>query len=484
MSNEILRFAPSPTGGLHVGGVRTALLNWLYVRKYEGKLLLRIEDTDQERSTEESVRIILDGFAWLGMRFDGEPVFQSQNVETHRKYVRQLLERGHGYYCYCTPEVLEEKRRKALAEKGHVKYDGTCRNLTPEERTGYDQQGMPKVVRFRVPEGTTVWHDLVRGESQWENEIIGDFVILRVDGWPLYNLAVTVDDHLMGATLVMRAAEHLSNTPRQIMLYEALEWPVPKFAHLPMILGPDKTKLSKRHGATNIMEYRERGYLPQAVINFLALLGWSPGDGREKMPLDELIEAFSVEGISVKDAVFDERKLEWLNGQHLHDLSSEDLFDPVVERLVSEGLVRQEEIPEKRAWLLKFIDLLKERCRKIPDFVERGRCFFEDPIEYEAKGRKRHWKGEDLLARLRLAAERLKGLECFREEEIEAAIRDLAEELEISAAKLIHPIRLAVSGTSAGPGLFELLEMVGQETVVRRIRSALQIIEQERAVVS
>jgi len=403
MSEQIrVRFAPSPTGYLHVGGARTALFNWLYARKYGGKFLLRIEDTDQQRNTPEALQAILDGLRWLGLQWDEPVVFQSKRLDIYREYCYRLLHQG-----------------KA------------------------------------------------------------DFVILRSDGQPVYQMAVVVDDALMKISLVLRGDDHLSNTPKQIMLYQALGFPIPQFAHVPQILGPDKKRLSKRHGATSVTQYQKDGFLPEAVVNFLALLGWSPGDNREKMSRQELIEAFSIQGISKKSAVFDEQKLLWLNGEYLRELSSEQLWQPVSKRLVEEGLIDKTLLLEKKQWILRIIDLLKERAKKLSDFVELGRYFFEDPSEYEEKGQRRHWKDEQTAQRLKMLAEELTCLDDFTARRIEEAVRDLARRLGIAAAQLIHPTRLAVSGRSFGPGLFELMEVLGKEAVIRRLRMAVQFLTQK-----
>ncbi len=481
MTEQIrVRFAPSPTGYLHVGGARTALFNWLYARKYGGKFLLRIEDTDQQRNTPEALQAILDGLLWLGLQWDEPVVFQSKRLDIYREYCYRLLRQGKAYYCYCSPDLLEKKRQEAQRQKKPWKYDGTCRNLSEEQKRRLDAQGAPKLIRFRVPEGVTAFHDLVHGEVSFNNETIGDFVILRSDGQPVYQMAVVVDDAFMEISLVLRGDDHLSNTPKQIMLYQALGFPVPQFAHVPQILGPDKKRLSKRHGATSVTQYQKEGFLPEAVVNFLALLGWSPGDNREKMSRQELIDAFSVEGISKKSAVFDEQKLLWLNGEYLRELSSEQLWQPVSERLVEEGLIDEALMVEKKQWILRIIDLLKERAKKLSDFVELGRYFFEDPSEYEKEAQRKYWKDQQTVQRLQMLAEELACLDDFTAARVEEVLRDLAQRLEIVAAKLIHPTRLAVSGRSFGPGLFELMEVLGKETVIRRLQKAIRFLTQQR----
>ncbi len=477
MTETVLRFAPSPTGGFHLGNARTALFNYLYVQHYGGKLLLRVEDTDQKRYTEASLRTILEGLDWLGISFDGEPVYQSQNAEAHRLAAQQLLDSGHAYYSYLSPEELEAERKQAVAEKRQIRFD---RDLTPEQGAEKEARGLPKVVRFRIPEGETVWQDRIRGVLRWENEVISDFVILRADGSPTYHLAVVVDDHEMGVSLALRGGDHLSNTPKQMMLFEALGWEVPEYAHNTLTLGSDGKKLSKRHGATTVTEYREKGYLPEAMFNFLGLLGWAPGDGREFFTREELIEAFTVEGMLEKDSVFDEQKLEWLNGEHLRAKPLADLVQEAAPLWVAEGWITDGEADTRRDELTKIVGLVQERVRTIQDFRTFG-YFFKDPDHYEEKARKKQWKA-DTPARMETLISRLEALASFSELEVEETTRTLAGELGISTAKLIHPTRLALSGVGFGPGLFELMEVLGRETCIRRMRKALEILGQEDTV--
>ena len=350
MSSDRLRFAPSPTGYLHVGGARTALFNWLYARHYGGQFLLRIEDTDKLRSTEESTRAIFDGFKWLGLDWDEEVVHQGANLARHQADVQRLLETGRAYRCFCTTEELDEQRAAAKARGEAFRYDRRCDRLLTDEVVRRVAAGMPFVVRFRMPAGTTSWDDLVHGVISFANEDIGegDFIILRSDGTPIYNLAVVSDDIAMRITLVMRGDDHVSNTPKQILLYEALGAGVPKFAHLPMIHGPDGKKLSKRHGATAVGDYEHMGILPDAMLNFLALLGWSPGGDIEVMTLPQMVELFSTDGLSKKAAIFDMAKLEWMNGQHLSMTSPEELAKRLIPLILSAGLATEAELVARR----------------------------------------------------------------------------------------------------------------------------------------
>jgi glutamyl-tRNA synthetase len=366
-----LRFAPSPTGYLHVGGARTALINWLFVKKYGGQFLLRVEDTDRARSTEEKTRAIFEGLAWLGLLWDEAVVFQGANLPRHQADAQRLLDAGKAYPCFCTTEELEQQRHAAEARGEAFKYDRRCLNLSPDEVAQRVRDGVPFVVRFRMPEGETSWDDLVHGRITFPNKDIGegDFIILRSDGTPIYNLAVVSDDAAMGITLVLRGDDHISNTPKQIVLYEALGAPLPRFGHLPLIHGMDGKKLSKRHGATAVGDYQHQGILPQAMVNFLALLGWSPGNDIEIMSVPQMVDLFSTDGLSKKSAIFDTQKLAWMNGQHIAGMSAVELAPLVTPAIVSAGLATGEELSERTDWLHTLIDLLKICSRTVDDIV-------------------------------------------------------------------------------------------------------------------
>jgi len=460
-----------------VGNARTALFNFLYVRHYGGRLHLRIEDTDRDRSTEAALRTIQEGLDWLGIAFDGEPIFQSRNADAHRKAVDRLLETGHAYYAYETPEEVRALQQQAQAEGRRVQYN---RGLAPEQRAAFEAEGRPKTVRFRVPEGDTVWQDPVRGTQRWDNVEVEDFIILRADGSPIYHLAVVVDDHDLGVTLVIRGAEHLSNTPKQVMLFQALGWIAPAYAHTTLLMGSDGRKLSKRLGATTVTEYRQQGILSEALFNFLALQGWSPGDDREVFTKDELVEAFSVEGMLRKNAVFDERKLVWLNGEHLRLKPVSQLFQAAVNLWIDAGWITAEDAETRRTSLLRAVKLMQPRIRTVRDFLN-FEYFFNDPQSYEEKARKKHWK-VDSPSRLALLIDRLAALSDFSEREIEGATRTLSGQLGISTGKLIHPTRLALSGTSMGPGLFEMMDVLGQETCIRRMKTGLERLGRKETV--
>jgi len=469
---ERLRFAPSPTGDLHVGGARAALFNWLYARKVGGKFLLRIEDTDIERSSEKALQSILDTLRWLGLNWDEEPVYQSRRGILYRKAVDRLLENGTVYRCYCTVEDLDTEREKAMKEKLPYQYSGKCRFLAEETVLHYIREQRPFTIRFRVPDGETSFDDMVHGVTTFQNETIGDFIVARADGSPVYLLGVAVDDGDMGITLVMRGDDHISNTPKQIMLMRALGNEIPRFAHLPQVLGEDKKKLSKRHGADSVMAYKEMGFLPSSIVNFLALLGWNPGDEREKMSMEELIDAFSIEGISKKSSVFNIKKLEWLNGQYLNELVPEDLFETVGHVLVKRALIAEPDLKEQHDYIIKFIELMKERCRLVGDFADLGAYFFKDPDTYEEKGMRKHFSNPSTVDRLMKTAEKYGKLDIFKEKAIEDATREVAETFNIIGGNIIHPVRLAVTGMTFGPGLFQLLELIGKTRVVKRIQKA------------
>lgn len=475
MTEEInkvrVRFAPSPTGHLHIGGARTALFNWIYARKMGGKFLLRIEDTDLARSSPEMVAGILGGLRWLGLDWEEEPLFQSRRISLHQKAVDRLVKSGRAYHCFCSPELLEQKRRVAVREKKDYRYDGTCRHLSPELRAKYLQEGRPSVIRFQVLEGEVSYKDGVFNKITVDGTEIDDFILIRRNGQPTYNLTVVVDDHDMGITHVIRGADHITNTPKQLLLYRAFGWEPPFFAHLPLILGPDRKRLSKRHGATSLEEYRQQGYFPETVRNYLALLGWSPGDDREVMTLSELISAFDLSGISPSNAIFDEQKLEWMNGIYLRRKSEEDLVQDLYPYLKEWGI--QESSKSEMEYVKKVVELLKNRVKKTPEFVEAGTYFFKDPTTYDPKAVRKFWGVPHLTRWFSLLVEALEKIDPFDEGGIETVIRGLAEGMGVKAAAIIHPARIALTGRGASPGIFEVMVVLGKDRVVRRLRKAL-----------
>jgi glutamyl-tRNA synthetase len=470
-----VRFAPSPTGYLHVGGARTALFNWLLARRAGGTFLLRIEDTDKARSTEESTRAIFDGLRWLGLDWDEEVVFQGAGLERHRRDAARLLETGAAYRCFCTTQQLAEARATAESRKESFKYDRRCDRLTPDEVSRRVDAGEPFVVRFRVPEGITEWDDLVHDRITFPNKDVEDFVILRSDGTPIYNMAVVSDDIAMRITLVMRGDDHISNTPKQILLYRALGAALPRFAHVPMIHGLDGKKLSKRHGATAVADYQTQGILPRAMVNFLALLGWSPGDDREVMGLDELIRRFGPDGLQKKAAIFDPKKLEWMNGQHLSLMSAGELAPLVTPALVAAGLTTGDELAQRGDWYAELLELLKTRARTVHDVVRQAVPYFSDAIVFDPEAVAKAWKqpaeAADVLAATK---ERLATLRGWNAEEMERTLRELAEERGVAGGKVFQPLRVALTGMGVSPGIFEVLLVMGQERAFRHLDLALE----------
>ena len=475
-----VRFAPSPTGYLHVGGARTALFNWLYARRHNGTFVLRIEDTDAERSSWEMVSGIVDGMRWLGLDWDEgpdtggphAPYFQSERLEKYRAAAAQLVAAGRAYYCYCTAESLQQKRLAAESSGGGWIYDRACCALAPDEVARREAAGMPRAVRFKVPAGTTSFADLVHGPIEFPNAVIEDFVVLRSDAQPTYHLSVVVDDIDMAITHVIRGDDHISNTPKQVLLYTALGSAPPAFAHVPLILGPDKKRLSKRHGATSVMEYQRLGYLPEAMVNFLALLGWSPGGDDELFTRDELIARFTLEGISGGNAVFNAEKLDWVNQQHIQRLPPADLVTRLEPLLRAEGLWDEAFATSRRDWFLALIALFKPRIRKLDQFAFEARPLLGDDIEYDRAAVAKHLTPQ-ILEPLGELSGIFETIESFTPPSLETALRNLAESRQLKPAALIHATRVAVTGRAASPGLFETLELAGRERVVRRLRTAI-----------
>jgi glutamyl-tRNA synthetase len=455
------RIAPSPTGAMHIGLVRTALFNYLFARHHGGALVLRIEDTDQERSTPESTATILDGMRWLGLEWDEGPFFQTQRTTLYRAQADRLLEQGHAYRCWCTPAELEARRAAAVAAGGRLGYDRTCRDRAtpPADRAQH-------VVRFKAPvDGETVVDDLVKGPIAFHNAELDDFVILRTDGSPVYNFCVVVDDVDMRITHVIRGTDHVANTPRQILIYRALGAELPRFAHIPMILGPDKAKLSKRHGATSVLEYRERGYLADALVNYLARLGWSYGD-QELFTRAELIEKFSLENVGTSPAIFNPEKLDWVNFQYLKATPPDQLARLAVPFIEKAGITP----PGDLAWLAGALETLRERAKTMQELVDVARFFLIDDVEMTAKA--------EALLRPEIApaldelVERLAAIATWDVATIEAAFHETVAHHAIGLGKLAQPVRAAVTGSTASPGIFEVLAVLGRARTLARLRAA------------
>ena len=467
-----VRFAPSPTGYLHVGGARTALFNWLLARKERGVFVLRIEDTDQERNREEHTEAILHGLTWLGLDWDEGPHFQSEGVARHEAEALRLLAEGRAYRDFSDPATVKaeaEARGLHPSRVARERADAMGRDEADERAAA----GEPFAIRFRVPDGETCFTDLVHGEMRFANADIDDLVILRSDGTPVYNLAVVSDDHLMGITHVVRGDDHLSNTPKQALLYRALGYPEPTFGHVPLILGMDGKRLSKRHGATAVGDYEAKGILPEAMVNFLALLGWNPGDEREVMGRDELIAAFSPERILKKSSVFDLEKLSWLNGRHLAVADTARMLAMVRSRLAPSESAAAERLRDD-AWAGRLVDLLKVRARTVDEVVEQALPFVQDEVRYSEDAVARHWEKNPTEARAHLEAiaDTLRQAE-WSEERLEDVVRGLAERLGVGAGKLIHPLRVALTGQSASPGIFDVLVLLGRERSLGRVDAAL-----------
>jgi len=472
-----LRFAPSPTGYLHVGGARTALFNWLYARRYGGQFLLRIEDTDKARSTDESTRAIFDGLHWLGLDWDEDVVYQGANLERHRADAEKLLATGAAYRDFTPQAVLEERRKEAEGRGEIYRYKREWAELPLHEEKLRLERGDPYVIRFRIPDpdGVTEWNDLVHERIAFPNKDIEDFVILRSDATPIYNLAVVSDDIAMGVTLVMRGDDHISNTPKQILLYRALDRPVPQFAHLPMIHGLDGKKLSKRHGATAVGDYQHEGLLPQAMLNFLALLGWSPGGDREVMTMQEMIELFSTDGLQRKAAIFDPKKLEWMNGQHLSMMPLAELEPTVTRALVAAGLATEAELATRHDWYLTLIDLLRVRARIIDDIVRQAVPYFAEHIDYDPEAVAKQWKDRAAtVSMLRDIHSALAGVQAWEASSLEASLRALADRLGIGGGKLFQPLRVALTGLTVSPGIFDVLVLQGRERSLARVHAAVE----------
>lgn len=491
MNSKIrVRFAPSPTGYLHIGGARTALFNWLFAKKHKGTFILRIEDTDEARSTAESVGVIIESMKWLGLDWDEGPItidagyrtqdandilqpatcilhrgsygpyFQMQRLDIYKKYAEQLISEGKAYYCYCTPEELKAMREEQQLKKLPPKYDGRCRNVGERRK----ERGERAVIRFKMPdEGCVRFNDIIRGELEFENKLLDDFVILKASGVPTYNFACTVDDYLMEISHVIRGDDHLSNTPRQIHLYRAFGWTLPSFAHLSMILGPDGSRLSKRHGHTSVLEYKNDGYLPDAMINYLALLGWSTVDSQQLFEKDELIEKFSLEKCSKSPAVFDIAKLQWVNMEHIKKLSPQKLFE------ISKPFIEKSGLPFKDETILKIISVEKEKIKLLSDIPNIIDFFVLKDVKYNEEDFRKIFKDPAAFTLLNEILKIFERTTDYSKEHLEKIVREFCEAKNIKTSKIFHPIRVAVSGRMCGPGLFDLLELLGKEKVIERI---------------
>ena len=466
------RFAPSPTGYLHIGNARAALFNWLFARHHKGTFILRIEDTDAERSTDEAIQTVLKSLRWMGLDWDEGPFYQTQRYDLYREHANRLLEEGKAYKCYCTQEELKAKREQAKKDGKPPRYDRTCRERQDQP------EGLPYTVRFKAPlEGETVVHDLVQGDVIFPNVEFDDLIILRTDGSPTYNFCVVIDDASMEMTHVIRGNDHLSNTPKQVQMYEALGYPVPKFAHIPLILGKDKAKLSKRHAATAVMSYLESGYLPEALVNYLVRLGWSHGD-QEIFSFQEMIDAFSLEGVGKAAGVFDTDKLLWLNQHYVKASSPQKLAELLMPFLQQQYSTLRcpidgSPVTADSVWLHQVIITLQERSKTLVEMAEMMHYYFAEELEYQPKAAKKAFKA-DTPAMLEAVLALLEPLEPFDVARLDKAIHDFAEQGNLKLGNVAQPIRLALTGGGASPGLFDVIALCGKQTVLNRIREAIE----------
>jgi nondiscriminating glutamyl-tRNA synthetase len=480
-----VRFAPSPTGPFHIGGARSALFNWLLARKEGGKFILRVEDTDLERSSRQWEENIKAALRWLGMDWDEGidvggphgPYRQTERLELYRQYTDKLLATGHAYHCYCSEEELEADRQAQMAKGETPRYAGRCRNLSEDDKARLAAEGRKPTVRFRVPENQEIaFHDLVRGPISFESNGVGDFVIVKSDGIPVYNYAVVLDDALMEVTHVIRAEEHLSNTPRQIVIYKALGFPLPEFGHISLILGKDRTKMSKRHGATSVDQYRQLGYLPEAIVNFLALLGWAPEGEQEIFSQDELIAQFSLDRVAKNPAVFDVDKLNWLNAHYLRALSAAALTDLALPHLEAAGFVTQPLAAESRAWLEEVVAVVREHVSYAAQVAEHVGVFFNDDVAFESDEARDILRDADIPQVMAAFAERLGSLESLEDAAVQAVLKSIVKDLKLNGKKVYMPIRVAISGQVHGPDLLRTIVLLGKERVLARIAKSMTLV--------
>ncbi|MFH1852140.1 MAG: glutamate--tRNA ligase [Candidatus Neomarinimicrobiota bacterium] len=462
-----LRFAPSPTGELHLGGARTALFNWLFARHNRGQFHLRIEDTDKVRSKDEYTDQILSSLRWLGLNWDGPVLHQSQRLSDYKKALQILLKSGQAYRCFCSKDQIEQDRQNAPPGQEFV-YPGTCRELGDGEIKARLNQGQSFTIRLKIPTGETVFNDRIYGTVRVNNREIDDFIIARSDGSPVYNLVVVVDDHDMDITHVIRGEDHISNTPKQILIYQALNYAIPEFAHLPMILGEDKKRLSKRHNAPGIQAFRDAGYPPPALLNYLALLGWNPDNDQEIFSTDQLIELFQLEQVQKKGAVYDEKKLNWVCSRHLLAMSDRAIFDGIRSIAPDWNRERSDE------YNLRVIEQLKPRARSLRELMDSSGYFYAPPAGYDEKTSAKRWPDQEVNRLVHKYLERLQIISDWNSENIEEQLRETIIAEKVAAGKLIHPVRLALTGIGEGPSLFILMEILGRETCFSRLKLALE----------
>lgn len=479
---EKVRFAPSPTGYLHIGGARTALFNYLYAKSVGGKFLLRIEDTDLARSSKESEDVIIRDLHWLGIGWDegieigGEsgPYRSMERMDIYKPYIDQLLKEGKAYYCYCSSEEVEAMREEQRKNNELPRYTGKCRELSKEEKEQYEKEGRQPVIRFRVPEDETiVVRDAVRGDVEFDSNGVGDFIIVKSDGTPVYNFAVTVDDYLMGITTVIRGEEHLSNTPRQLLLYQALGFDIPKFAHVSLILGEDRSKMSKRHGSTHVDQYTSKGYLPEAVVNFLALMGWSPENEEEFYTLEELEKQFSLERVTKNPAVFDIKKLNWMNGQYIRKADIDRITRLAIPYLVDAGYFTEEEGKTNVEWVKKIVEATREKIDYLAQITDHVDILFAEQIELENDEAREMMAMEHIPLLLNTLKKKIEAVEVIDEEFAKGILKEIQKETKIRGKNLFMGTRVSLTGQCHGPDLVKIIEILGKGKIVERIDYAL-----------
>lgn len=487
MNSEVrVRFAPSPTGYLHIGGARTCLFNWLFARHNGGKLILRIEDTDQDRLKEGSIEQITNSLKWLGINWDegpekaGEvgPYFQSQRIDLYVEEAERLVNEGKAYYCYCTSEQLEQRREEASGQKKPFTYDGRCATLSDEQKRRLEAQGIKPAIRLKINHiGATIVNDMLRGKVSFENSLLDDFVILKSNGIATYNFACVIDDKAMNISHVIRAEEHLSNTPKQLLIYDALGYEAPEFIHVPMILAPDRSKLSKRHGATSVEEFRDQGYIPEAIVNYLCLLGWSEKAQNDIFSIEDAVKQFSISRISKNAAIYDIGKLTWINGHYLRNLDIVRIMQLVLPFLKKKGLIAQDISPEQLPDNVRnIVELVRQKVWTLVEVADGMEYFFTSDFNYEEKGAEKYFKNDEAIDCLKGIIKLIETIQPFNKEQIEAVYRKYADEKGVKAGELIHPTRLALTGRTVTPGLFEVMELLGRKQCIDRIERAVEYI--------
>ena len=458
-----VRFAPSPTGELHLGGARTALFNWLFAKHNKGDFFIRIEDTDTLRSKEKYTKQILDSLSWLGFDWNDPIIYQSERNSQYKFYIKKLLDSNQVYRCFCSKSDLEESRNT-----GDYKYSGKCRSLSEEIVKQKLNQGISFTYRIFIPDGKTDYNDLVYGEITVDHNEIDDFIIVRSDGSPTYNFTVVIDDHDMSITHVIRGEDHIANTPKQIILYKSLGFDIPTFAHLPLILGPDKKRLSKRHGAPGIQHYRDQGYFPIVLINHLALLGWNMGNDEEIFNINKLIENFDLSDIHKKGAIWDKKKLQWISSQHLKNMPTDQIIDSI--RSINKGWGKGHEI----SYLITIVEMLKIRAKSLNDFILQSASFFNDPSKYDKVGLSKCWKDDSTNIIIKSLLAQLNTIDDWRKEEIDSTLKSFADQNKLGMGKITMPIRMAILGSLSGPSVIEILALIGKEVTIHRLNKALE----------